>query len=158
MPMLERWAHGRLPASARSLADTPDLVQITLARALEHLGTFEPRREGAFLAYLRTTLMNLLRNEINRAANRTSGAMPEDPIDGRQSPLDEQIGREALEAYEGALTRLPEQMREAVILKLEFGYDNRQIAEAIGRKSPNAARMLVSRALVRLARDMDSHR
>jgi RNA polymerase sigma-70 factor (ECF subfamily) len=29
LPALRRWAHGRLPASARDLSDTDDLVQVT---------------------------------------------------------------------------------------------------------------------------------
>jgi RNA polymerase sigma-70 factor (ECF subfamily) len=51
VPALRRWAHGRLPPRARELADTDDLVQVTLIRALDHLGDFEPRRPGAFLAW-----------------------------------------------------------------------------------------------------------
>ncbi|MEO6461823.1 MAG: hypothetical protein ABIP29_01995, partial [Candidatus Eisenbacteria bacterium] len=37
LPLLRRWAHGRLPASARPLADTDDLVQVSLVRALNHV-------------------------------------------------------------------------------------------------------------------------
>src|SRR5438445_13615394 len=36
LPLLRRWAHGRLPHQARDIADTDDLVQITLIRALRH--------------------------------------------------------------------------------------------------------------------------
>ncbi|HVJ61106.1 MAG TPA: hypothetical protein VM555_00115, partial [Tahibacter sp.] len=34
MPLFERWAHGRLPASARGAIDTADLVQVSVMRAL----------------------------------------------------------------------------------------------------------------------------
>ena len=74
------------------------------------------------------------------------------------SLLEQQIGRDTLEAYEGALTRLTEAQREAVIMRLEFGYSYPQVAEAMGRTTPNAARMLVARALVQLAEEMDEHR
>src|SRR6476660_8945498 len=50
LPILKRLGHGRLPARARDLSDTDDLVQVTLIRALDHIETFEMRREGAFLA------------------------------------------------------------------------------------------------------------
>src|SRR5262245_25197922 len=60
LPVLTRWARGRLPRSARDLADTNDLVQDTLVRAMKHLDTFEVRHEGAFLAYLRRILINLI--------------------------------------------------------------------------------------------------
>jgi RNA polymerase sigma-70 factor (ECF subfamily) len=43
-------------------------------------------------------------------------------------------------------------------MRLEFGYSYPQVAEAMGRSHPNAARMLVARALVQLAEEMDAHR
>ena len=49
LPLLRRWAHGRLPGYARDLNDTNDLVQITLMSALRNLEQFESRHEGALL-------------------------------------------------------------------------------------------------------------
>ena len=57
LPILRNWATGRLPGGARDLAETDDLVQITLVRALDHIDRFEHRGEGAFLAYLRRILL-----------------------------------------------------------------------------------------------------
>jgi RNA polymerase sigma factor (sigma-70 family) len=152
LPMLRRWAHGRLPLFARGLADTDDLVQVTLLRALKHMGSFEPRREGAFLAYLRRILLNAIREEIRRTARRPSKA-----------PLDEElpepnpwwVEQDTFEAYEKALAALPQAQQEAVILRVEFGYTHQEIADAIGSPSANAARMFVARALVRLAEAMN---
>jgi RNA polymerase sigma-70 factor (ECF subfamily) len=70
------------------------------------------------------------------------------------SHLEQAIGREAVEAYEEALLALPEEQQQAVILRIEFGYSYPEIAEALDRPSANAARMMVSRALVRLAEVM----
>src|SRR5215471_14755392 len=53
VPALRRWARGRLPANARELCDTEDLVQDTLAGVLRHLTEFEARHQGSLLAYLR---------------------------------------------------------------------------------------------------------
>lgn len=159
LPLLRRWAHGRLPAHARGLADTDDLVQVSLVRALDHVDGFEVRREGAFLAYLRRILMNALRDEIRRSARR-----PSEPLEGHEPPaadpslIEQQIGREIVASYEDALTRLTEAQQEAVIMRLEFGYGYPRIAEAIGDTTPNAVRMLVARALVRLAEEMEAHR
>lgn len=158
LPLLKQWAHGRLPSNARGLIETSDLVQVTLVRALNHLDTFEPRREGAFLAYLRQTLMNQLRNEIRRSARDPEQNLPEDPPDDRASLLEELVDREVLDAYESGLAALPETMQEAVILSLEFGFSHREVAEAIGSPSANAARMMVSRALVKLSQVMDERR
>lgn len=159
LPLLRRWAHGRLPGHARSLADTDDLVQVSLLRALDHVDGFEARREGAFLAYLRRILLNAVRDEIRRSARR-----PTQDVESAELPapdpslLEQQIGRDTLEAYEAALTRLTEAQREAVIMRLEFGYSYPQVADAMGRTTPNAARMLVARAIVQLAEEMDEHR
>ncbi len=157
-PMLMRWAHGRLPSSARGMAETADLVQVTLLRVLDRMGSFEPRREGAFLVYLRRTLMNLLRNEIRRSHQDPRQGVDESIEDERASLIEEIVSREVIASYEAALAELPETMREAVVLRLEFGFSHREIADAIGSPSPNAARMLVSRALERLSRAMDQHR
>lgn len=158
LPMLKRWAHGRLPSSARGMVETDDLVQVALIRALDHVGEFEPRREGAFLAYLRRILLNALRDEIRRAVRRPAGdRLPEDLPDDQPSLLEQAIGREAVESYEAALMSLTEAQQEAVILRIEFGFDYQKIADAVGSPSANAAQMMVSRALLRLAQALEEH-
>ena len=159
LPILRRWAHGRLPFSARGLADTDDLVQVTLLRALDRVEEFEPRREGAFLAYLRSILLNAIRYEIWRSVRLPGGAkLGENVADPEPSPLEQAIGRDLLDSYETALATLPEDQQEAVILRVEFGFTHEEIAAATGSPSANAARMRVSRALVRLAEALDERR
>ncbi|MBZ0270053.1 sigma-70 family RNA polymerase sigma factor, partial [bacterium] len=155
LPRLTRWARGRLPASARGLVDTDDLVQVSLVKALGHLEDFEPRRDGAFLAYLRRILTNTLRDEIRRAARRPAGVeMPGELGAGSPSPLEEVIGRETLEAYERALEALPERQRTAVVLRLELGMSHQEVADTIGDATSDSARMMVKRALVEIAESM----
>lgn len=154
IPILSRWAHQHLPRGARDLSETGDLVQLTLMRALRHVERFEPRGEGAFLGYLRQILLNAVRDEIRRARGRRASA----PLDERlqdpgPSALEQALGRETMARYEAGLARLTEVQREAVILKVEMGYRNPEIAAALGR-SVDAARMLVARALVDLAEFM----
>ena len=133
LPVLTRWARGRLPLYARDLAETDDLVQVTLIRAMNRLNDFEVRREGAFLAYLRRALLNAIRDEIRRSRRTPSREVMSPEIED-QSPsvVEKAIGREGLERYESALSDLPEEQREAVILRLEFGLTHHQIAEALG--------------------------
>ncbi len=159
LPALRRWAHGRLPTRARGMVDTDDLVQVSVLRALNQVGRFEPRREGAFLAYLRRILLNAVRDEIRRVARRPTGEEASDDLPDRAAPAVEQaIGRETMQAYEEALAELSDAQQEAVILRVEFGYTFPEIAEATGGPSANAARMLVARALVHLAEAMDARR
>src|SRR5213594_2685605 len=156
--ILRRWAHGRLPRRARHLADTEDLVQTTLVQALDGVEKFEPRREGAFLAYLRTILLNEIRGalrRVDRAPRR--GDLPPALADPRPSPLDEAIGADMVERYETALAALTEEQRHAVVLRVELGFSYGELAEALGSPSTDAARMLVARALVRLSEMMLEH-
>lgn len=156
LPALQRWAHGRLPSYARDLADTQDLVQSTLLNAMRHVDRFEPRHEGAFLAYLRQILLNEIRREIRRISRRPwLGPLPEDLVERVPSPLEEAIGRQAVRAYEDALQSLSQEEREGVILRIELGFTHQQVADALGKPSPDAARMLVARAMVRLTEALD---
>jgi RNA polymerase sigma factor (sigma-70 family) len=150
LPKLRRWAHGRLPGYARALADTDDLVQVTLIRTLNRLQEFKPQHEGALLAYLRTVLLNAVREEIRRTARRPQTIGLDDSV----PQVEQMVGSPIVESYEAALARLGERDREAVILRVEFGYTHEEIAEALGSTSANAARMTVTRALVRLADEM----
>ena len=68
-----------------------------------------------------------------------------------ESPLERAIGRGAVEAYEEALEELNEDQKAAVILRIELGCKHREVAELLGSPSANAARMLVSRAILRLS-------
>jgi len=152
VPILRAWAHGRLPMNARGIADTDDVVQVTLMRTLSRLHEFEYRHEGAFLGYLRQGVLNAVRQEIRRSRRRPTGELVEDALaDGAASVVERAIGREMLDRYESELLQLPADHREAIILRLEFGLSYAEIAEAMSRPSANAARMLVVRVLAQLA-------
>jgi RNA polymerase sigma factor (sigma-70 family) len=156
LPSLRRWARGRLPRWTRDVRDTDDVVQETLVQTLKHLGSFEPRHEGALQAYLRQALVNRVRDEVRRVGRH---AVPDPIVDDHPastaSPLEQAIGREALERYEAALHRLRPEEREVIIARVELGQSYQQIAAGHGKASADAARMAVSRALVRLAEEMD---
>lgn len=155
LPALRRWAHGRLPGHAREMLDTDDLVQVTMVRALDHLGGFEPRHAGAFFAYLRQILLNQIRDEIRKSSRRPGREeLSEDLSNHHPSPLDLAVGRDARERYERALLKLSPDQQEAVVLRLELGFTYAEMAEALERPTANAARLLVTRALVRLAKEM----
>jgi len=156
LPRLRRWASGRLPLWARDFVDTDDMIQETLVRTLNRLDTFEPRGEGAFQAYVRQALQHRIADELRRAGRRPRvRELTEEDRAGGASPLEEAIGREALEAYEKALGRIDEEERAAIVARVEMGLDYAEVARCLGKPSADAARMAVSRALVRLAKEMD---
>jgi RNA polymerase sigma-70 factor (ECF subfamily) len=159
LPRLQRWAHGRLPVWARDALDTHDLVQETLAHVADRIQKFEPRHKAAFQAYLRQALLNRVRDQIRRVKRRPAP----DPLDSARvsdepTPLEEAIGREALERYETALQRLKPGDRDAIILRVELGCPLAEVAEALNKPTVGAAHVAVSRALVRLAKEMSRHR
>ena len=153
---LQRWASGRLPKWARDLTDTDDLVQEALLQTFKKIGEFEPQRVGALLAYLRQAVLNRLRDELRRKARRPDAI----GLDGLEdvtarSPLEEAIGRQAIEDYEDALGRLRPEEREAIIARVEIGYTYAELAEALGKPSAEAARKTARRALLRLAEELN---
>lgn len=155
---LERFARGRLPAGARDLVDTGDMVQEVLIRALNNVSQFENRGVGALFGYLRHAVLNRLRDEARRVS-RTPGREPLDELpDLHPSPLDELLGREAVNRFESALTILTPEEQAAVVARVEMGMTYPEIARDLGKTSPDAARMCVGRALARLSRHMASTR
>ncbi len=156
LPLLRRWASGRLPGWARDVLDTDDMIQETLIKTLRNVKAFEPRHDGALAAYLRQALTNRIRDEVRNAARRPRNEeIAADLSDGRTSPLEAAIGSEALGRYEAALGRLSSDERELVLARVELGLSYEEVARATQKPTADAARMAVSRALVRLATEMD---
>ena len=133
-------------------------MQETIAQTLKRIDQFEPRHEGALQAYLRQALLNRVRDEVRRLNRYPAAAGLDDSnrfADPAASPLEEAIGSEALERYEAARQRLKPEEREIIVARVEMQQSYQQIAAAHGKASPDAARMAVTRALVRLAEEMD---
>ena len=135
--------------------DTEDIVQHTLVRTLQHLKSFDPRGTGAFQAYLRQAVLNRIRDEVRRIGRKppTEDTLSE-IIDPGPSPIEIAIGREEFDRYESALGELRDSDREAIIARLEFGLSYREAADYLGNPSPDAAKIAVRRAVVRLAEKM----
>lgn len=155
IPELTRWATGRLPGWARHAVDTDDLVQETLIQVFKKLDTIDYRGEGALFAYLRQSVLNRLRNQVRWAGRRPVSTVLDDALeDDRLSPLEAAIGAESVERYEAALERLRPEEREAIIARIELGLSYPELAQALCKPSPDAARMAVARAMVRLTEEL----
>lgn len=154
-PPLQRWASGRMPAWARSMVSTVDLVQEALLstfKVIESAGTSD---HIAIHAYVRTSLKNRMIDELRKVQRRPVLQEINQTFDGESpSPLEEVIGGQALERYEKALAGMDENSRDAIIARVELGLAYEDIAKITGKNSADAARMNVSRALVRLAKAM----
>ncbi len=135
--------------------DTDDVVQMSLMKTLRRIDHYEPQQPGSFMAYLRTVLMNAVRDEIRKAGRQPDLTDRLDEQSGREvSPLRRLVTNESLTHYEKGLATLSPRQRDAVILRLEFGMTYPEIAAEIDSETAGAARALVSRGLLRLAAGM----
>jgi RNA polymerase sigma-70 factor, ECF subfamily len=159
LPRLTRWASGRLPTGLRSMLDTGDLVQDALVNALRNLNTLEIRDEGTFQLYLARAVNNRIIDLYRRKARRPiREEMPEDAVANTHSPLDLAIGAATRAWYERALATLTDEEQALIFLRLELGLSFEEIAEQLGKPSPDAARMAVKRAVKLLVSEMDRQR
>ena len=159
LPLLTRWAHGRLPAPARDIADTDDLVQVTLLRALNHLEEFEANGSGSFLAYLRQILLNEVRAELRKRQRGVTKVDIETQVlaDDSAGVVEQLVGHERLQAYEQALAKLDRHAQELIVMRLEFGMNYNEIGLEVGAE-PNTVRMRISRALRMVAAGIAAHK
>jgi RNA polymerase sigma-70 factor (ECF subfamily) len=157
LPILRRWASGRLPRWSRDIGDTIDLVQDTMLETFKRLESFEPRGAGAFQAYLRQAFINRVRLELRKKSRRPETLVLESGMaDDGTSPLQAAIGAEASRRYERGLMALSDDSRTAVVARVEAGLSYAEIAELTGKASADAARMAVVRGLVKLAEAMEA--
>jgi len=149
---LQRWASGRIPASARGLLDTNDVVQDALLGTFQRLEHFTPKHDGALMAYLRTAVGNRIRMELRRRQPAETVTDDADTLpSGDPSPLEMAVSRAAFARYEQALAELDEDDRAAIVGRFEMGYSYDALARAMNRPSSDAARKMVERAVRRLA-------
>jgi RNA polymerase sigma-70 factor (ECF subfamily) len=154
LPPLRRWTRGRLPRYARSGFDTEDVVQDAVVNTLKRERQFTHRTVEGLRAYLRTAVVNRIRDLIRGSQRRgTAVEVTEDLVGAEASPLEQAILRERLDDFLTALQRLRPTDRQAVVWRVELGYSMPEIARRLG-KSEAAAAMTVSRALARLATEM----
>lgn len=157
LQMLRRWAVGRLPRWARDGADTDDLIQDVLLQTWKRIDAFEPRGSGALRAYLRSAVVNRVRDELRRqprhpvAIHAVEGVLRAPG----PSPLDQAVSAESIGRYDRALDRLRPTERACLIGRLEFGLTFEELAEWLEKPSVEAARKATQRALMRLMGEMD---
>lgn len=154
-PILTRWARGRIPRWARGSLDTADLVQEAFANAFRRLDHLEPRRGKALQHYLQQAIRNRVRDEVRRVGRRgATESIDDSRVDLGPSPFAMTQRQEESERYRLALSRLDADEQELLVARLELGCTYEQIALGTGRRSADAARMAIRRALLKLAAEV----
>jgi RNA polymerase sigma-70 factor (ECF subfamily) len=117
---------------------------------IEHLALDKP---GDFFSYLRTVLMNALREALRKHGRSRIDVHGDDLAVAHDLPADNVAPDDWL-AYEQALSALPPDARALVLMRFEFGMSFAEIAEEFG-DTPDAMRMRVNRAIARIAVEPD---
>ncbi len=149
-PALLRWAHGRIPKQAQGFMETEDMVQDTMALAFKNIAAIKAERAGSFFTYLRTIFINQIKQELRK--NKPFQLSITQLNDHQKIAYEDNLN--ALVDYDAALELLAEEEKEAIILRMEFGFSYQEIADLMGKASANAQRMFITRALVKLAEQM----
>jgi RNA polymerase sigma-70 factor (ECF subfamily) len=162
-PFLRRVARRWLTPGLRRQADTTDVVQSVFRRTLSGLPGTPIENE----ARLKSWLATVLRHRISRLGRRERGpgGAAIDPYDEGAAPpapgtdpAEAAQHAETLHRLKEALDRLPRAEREAVALRDFDALSFAEVAERIGRPSPDAARKLYDRAARRLRADLGAGR
>ncbi len=149
-PLLRRFAHGRVPQQLRHQEDTGDLVQLTWLKVLDRLPSIEVHEPGAFFAYLRTVLINALRDSLRREGRS--------PVQGDGEVVDavaavlpvNQTDPDDWLIWEQSLSILAPYYRGLVLMRFEFGMSFAEIGVELGESS-DGVRMKLNRAIARMA-------
>jgi RNA polymerase sigma-70 factor (ECF subfamily) len=152
-PRLRRWATGRIPAGARSSVDTGDVVQDVLLKAMRQLPAFEPRHPWSFQTYLRSAVLNRIR-DLARLRRPPIASLDGQEPSAEPSPLERAIAAEDVERYEAALGRLRIEDQELIVARFEWGLDHQELAEMLGKPSAAASRVATHRAVALLVKEM----
>ena len=139
--------------------DAEDLTEQAFLQAYRH---FERARQESDGRPMRPWLIRIAHN---LAANlyRDRSRRPVANIEAVEPPAHphttEQVveGREELRLIMRMLRGLPEERREALIMRFALGMDNREIARALG-KTDGATKVLIHRALKQLSELMEAER
>lgn len=157
-PLLDL-ARGRLPAAARGVLDSEDVVQEVLARSIDKVHKLQDIKPGGFLFYLRRGVLNALADEYRKHHARPKQTeLDTQHPDDSPSPLQQYVQKEDLERYEQSLNALDPTDQDLIVARIELRQGYQQIAIELGRPSEDAARMAVKRAIARLAEEMRQRR
>lgn len=146
----------RLGPALRARLESEDILHSMFRDALSDLHRFEPRSAAAVSHYLHVCVLNKIRSKAEYyGAQKRSGEVPlsESLLEMLPAGPDAEPrygDSDTFERLERALTRLPEETREVLLLRLLEEVPNHDVARAMG-KSAEATSKLYQRGLAKLA-------
>lgn len=161
----------RMGPELRSKLQSMDLVQDAFISAIRSMDNFTYENEGDFLRWVSRIAENRIRDNLENlhAQKRdirreiplnTNSSTTQDTFVGISGPVDIMTpslvisNREDLDRLEKAMQKLKPEYRKAITLTKIEGLSYEEAAEQLG-KSPDAMRMLLSRAMAALSQNFE---
>jgi RNA polymerase sigma-70 factor (ECF subfamily) len=131
--------------------DAEDLTEQTFLQAYRHFERAQRESKGRPLRpWLIRIAHNLAANYYRDRSRRPQTQLDDAAILSEPHPTDEIVEqREELEEVLAGVANLPDDRREALIMRFALDMDNREIARALGR-SEGATKVLIHRAIKQL--------
>jgi RNA polymerase sigma-70 factor (ECF subfamily) len=142
----------RLGPGLRRYLESEDIFQSVALEAFRSLGRFEYRGEGSLERYLRTLVVNKIRDRADLfAAQKRADTLDLDETLAESLPAPGPSYHDAgrYERLERALNALPAEQREVIVLRKLEGLSSQEVAARLGI-GDDAARKAFSRAMARL--------
>lgn len=131
--------------------DAEDLTEQTFLQAYRHFDRAQRESDGRPLRPWLIRIAHNLAANLYRDRSRKPASPIEDTSDLAASHTTEELveGREELSRVLEGVQQLPDDRREALIMRFALGMDNREIARAMGR-TDGATKVLIHRAIKQL--------
>jgi RNA polymerase sigma-70 factor, ECF subfamily len=137
--------------------DAEDLTTQTFIQAYRHFERAQRESNGRPLRpWLIRIAHNLAANYYRDRSRKPTSVLEETEVVGETYDTERLVeGREEVTRVLEAVTSLPDDRREALIMRFALGMDNREIARALGR-SDGATKVLIHRAVKQLEEEIES--
>jgi RNA polymerase sigma-70 factor, ECF subfamily len=131
--------------------DAEDLTEQTFLQAYRHFERAQRESDGRPLRpWLIRIAHNLAANLYRDRSRKPASSIEESPTLTAPHTTEQLVeGREQLTSVLDGVARLPDDRREALIMRFALGMDNREIARALGR-TDGATKVLIHRAIKQL--------
>jgi RNA polymerase sigma-70 factor, ECF subfamily len=136
--------------------DAEDLTEQTFLQAYRHFERALSESNGRPLRpWLIRIAHNLAANLYRDRSRKPASSIEESPIVAAPHTTEQLVeGRQQLTEVIEGVRRLPDDRREALIMRFALGMDNREIARALGR-SDGATKVLIHRSIKQLQEMLD---
>ncbi len=138
--------------------DAEDLTEQTFLQAWRHFERARRESDGRPLRpWLIRIAHNLAANYYRDRARRPQSPLEDADVVATAHETEQLVeGREELRDVLDGVAALPDDRREALIMRFALGMDNREIARALGR-SEGATKVLLHRAIKQLEGALGAH-